>query len=97
MEVDQARKIIAVLEEIRDGQKEALARQAETMALLRERMASAQERTGRVDQLLVEATQSQARTIRLVRRAAVLRTLTIFLALLFVLVIWWFAFGRLPS
>jgi hypothetical protein len=97
MEVDQARKIIAVLEEIRDGQKEALVRQAETMALLRERMASAQERTGRVDQLLVEATQSQARTIRLVRRAAVLRTLTIFLALLFVLVIWWFAFGRLPS
>ena len=97
MEVDQARKIIAVLEEIRDGQKEALARQAETMALLRERMASAQERTGRVDQLLVEATQSQAPTIRLVRRAAVLRTLTIFLALLFVLVIWWFAFGRLPS
>jgi|SRR6516164_8886426 hypothetical protein len=97
MEVDQARKIIAVLEEIRDGQKEALARQAETMALLRERMASAQERTGRVDQLLVEATQSQAPTIRLVRRAAVLRTLTIFLALLFVLVVWWFAFGRLPS
>ena len=97
MEDDQARKIIAVLEEIRDGQKEALARQAETMALLRERMAGAQERSGRVDQLLAQATQSQARTIGLVRRAALLRTLTIIVALLFVVVVWWFAFGRLPS
>lgn len=97
MDDDQTRRIIAVLEEIRDGQREALARQAETMTLLRERMASAQERTGRVDQLIAEATQSQARTTRLVRRAAVLRTLTIFVALLFVLVVWWFAFGRLPS
>jgi hypothetical protein len=44
MEDDQARRIIAVLEQIRDGQKEALARQAETMALLRERMASAPRR-----------------------------------------------------
>lgn len=96
MDDDQTRRIIAVLEEIRDGQREALARQAETMTLLRERMASAQERTGRVDQLIAEATQSQARTTRLVRRAAVLRTLTIFVALLFVLVVWWFAFGRLP-
>jgi hypothetical protein len=97
MEDDQARRIIAVLEQIRDGQKEALARQAETMALLRERMASAQERSGRVDQLLAEATQSQARTIGLVRRASWLRTITIFLAMFFVLVVWWFAFGRLPS
>jgi hypothetical protein len=60
MEDDQTRKIIAVLEEIRGGQKEALARQAETMALLRERIASAQERSGRVDQLLAQAKQSQA-------------------------------------
>ena len=97
MEDDQATKIIAVLEQIRDGQKEALARQAETMVLLRERMASAQERSGRVDQLLAQATQSQARTIGLVRRAAMLRTLTIVVALLFVLVVWWLAFGRLPS
>jgi hypothetical protein len=96
MEDDQARRIIAVLEEIRDGQKEALARQAETMALLRERMASAQERSGRVDRLISEATQSQAQTVRLVRRAAWLRTLTIVVALLFVLAVWWFAFGRLP-
>ena len=97
MEDDQARRIIAVLEEIRDGQKEALSRQAETMALLRERMASAQERTGRVDPLLAEARRSQARTVRLVRRAAFLRTLSIFLALVFVIVVWWFPFGRLPS
>jgi uncharacterized membrane protein (DUF106 family) len=63
---DDIRKLIRVLEEIRDNQKLQLERQAEAYALQREQFAVVQKQADRAERIQDRAEQIQAKSAQLV-------------------------------
>jgi hypothetical protein len=89
MNDEQAEKMVRPLEEIRDGQRlslerqaEALQRQSEQMSQQRERLAASSRQSGEAEQLF-------AKTAKVVSRASVLAFVVVpIAAVLFVLMLW---------
>lgn len=91
MDNEDCRKIIDLLQQIRDGQRrmlehqaQALARQNEAFSLQRERQAQWSQQTGLADNLVARAGQLQDKSASHANRAF----LTLFLVV-FVAIIWW--------
>lgn len=101
MDSEDSRKIISLLEEIRDSQRlmierqaQALARQEEVISMQRERQADLTKQVGLADQLMAQADQLQARSIRNASRAFLTLFVVVFLAILLVVIVCWLAFSR---
>jgi hypothetical protein len=94
MNEDDGRRIAALLEEIRDGQREQLARQAEALALQREQVALVQRQFERADKLQDRAETIQARSGDMVRSAH--RAVAIILPIVVLLLVYasWLLFRR---
>jgi hypothetical protein len=98
MDQEQTQKLLALLEEIRDGQRlmierqaQALARQEEIIARQRERQAG---HLGAADQILAQADQLQRKTGRRANRAFLVLFFTVFLALFAVMLASRWVFGH---
>lgn len=98
MDSEDSRKIIALLEEIRDGQRvtienqaQALARQEEALGMARERQASSTQRDGRFDAAMAQADQFEVRSARLTNR--IFLSNLIALAFLLLIIVVWLAFA----
>ena len=95
MNDDQAERIIRLLEEIRDGQRlqlerqaQALQRQEEIVAQQRERFAGLSQRSGQADQIL-------AKSAKVVASARMLTFVILPVALLFAAFLVWMLFAHL--
>lgn len=94
MNDQQAEEMIRLLQELRDGQRlqlerqaQALQRQDELMAQQRERLAATSQRSGETEQLF-------AKTAKVVARASVLAFVVYPLAVVALIVVLWLVFFR---
>ena len=101
MDSDDARRMIALLEEIRDGQQlqlarqaEALERQAEALALQQQHRATLKGQSDRARELQERAEKIQARSAGLIGAARVLVLVVAPLAVLLLVFVCWLAFSR---
>jgi hypothetical protein len=95
MDDSEIQKALRILEEIRDGQKLQLERQAEALALQRQQLEIVQRQVGRAERIQDRAESLQASSARLVSgaRKAVVVLLPIILALIGYLT--WLLFFRI--
>ena len=101
MDTDDARKMIAVLEEIRDGQQlhlqrqaEALERQTEALALQQQHFAILKTQAGRAQELQDRAEKIQAKSAGLIGSARVLVLIVAPLVVLALIFVCWLVFSR---
>ena len=101
MDADDARKMIALLEEIRDGQQlqlqrqaEALDRQTEALGMQRQHFENLQNQSGKARELQERAEKIQARSARLIGSARVLVLIVAPLAVLLLVFVCWLVFSR---
>ena len=94
-------KIVRLLEEIRDGQKlqmerqaEAIARQAEIVALQRERFAKTDQIVGDAAELQQLAGNVQRKSAHLINRARFMMIFVVPFTLVLLVLVCWLAFGR---
>jgi hypothetical protein len=102
MDADDARKMIALLEEIRDGQQlqlrrqaEALERQTEALGMQRQHYENLQIQSGKARELQERAEKIQAGSARLIGGARVLVLTVAPLAALLLVFVCWMVFSRL--
>ncbi len=104
MDTDDARKIIVLLEQIRDGQQlqlkrqtEALERQAEAFAIQQEHYENIRRQSGQAQDLQDRAEKIQARSAQLIGGARALVLIAVPFAVLLLVFVCWLAFSRAVS
>ncbi len=101
MDTDDARKMIALLEEIRDGQQlhlkrqaDAFDRQTEALALQQQQFAILKTQAGRAQELQDRAEKIQAKSAGLIGSARALVLIVAPLAVLALVFLFWLVFSR---
>jgi uncharacterized membrane protein YdfJ with MMPL/SSD domain len=104
MDTDDAKQIITLLEQIRDGQQlqlqrqaQALERQAEVFARQQEHFANLKQQSGNAQALQDRAEQIQAKSAQLVGGARAIVLIAVPFALLLLVFVCWLVFSRAAS
>jgi hypothetical protein len=87
-------KIIALLEELRDGQKLQLERQAEAIAQQRERLATLDQAKAAAQDIQSQSAHTLRKSEQLIKRARFMAVSVVPLALVLLVVVCWLAFHR---
>ncbi len=87
-------KIIALLEELRDGQKLQLHRQAEAIAQQKERLATLDQAKAAAENIQNQSASTLRKSEQLINRARFMSVFVVPLALVLLVVVCWLAFHR---
>jgi uncharacterized membrane protein YdfJ with MMPL/SSD domain len=87
-------KIIALLEELRDGQKLQLHRQAEAIAQQKERLATLDQTKAAAENIQHQSANTLRKSEQLINRARFMSVFVVPLALVLLVVVCWLAFHR---
>jgi hypothetical protein len=87
-------KIIALLEELRDGQKLQLERQAEAIAQQKERLATLDQAKAAAQDIQSQSAHTLRKSEQLIKRARFMGVFVVPLALVLLVLVCWLAFHR---
>jgi uncharacterized membrane protein YdfJ with MMPL/SSD domain len=94
MSEQDTEKIIALLEELRDGQKLQLERQAEAIAQQRERLATLDQAKAAAQNIQDQSAGTLRKSEQLINRARFMAVFVVPLTLVLLVVVCWLAFHR---
>jgi hypothetical protein len=95
MDDSEVNRCLRLLEDIRDGQRLQLERQAEALTLQREQLTVVQRQVDRTERIQDRAERIQAASVRLVRAARIATAVLLPVILALVLYVSWLLFHRL--